>query len=303
MKIVYFGSSDFAVPALRQIAEHVTLVVTQPDRPKGRGQQDLPTPVKVAALDLGLPVETPEKCRRPAFVSRLQEEEADAFVVASYGQILSQKVLDVPRVGCFNLHGSLLPEWRGAAPIQRAILNGDNFSGITLMQMDAGMDTGDIIAKELISIAPDETAGELHDRLAEVAGTLLAAWLPALIAGEYPRTPQVDRLATYAPKIERAESELRTDEPLTQSYRRFRAFTPFPGVFMETQRGRLKILEARSVPELPIEPGVIQVNAQGLFLGFPGGGLKLSRVQLAGKKAVSGLEFARGAHLRSGERL
>ena len=169
MRIVYFGTSDFAVPALRALAEHVVLVVSQPDRPTGRGMKLQSSPVKKLALELGLPVETPEKARTPEFVEQVAAIGADVHVVAAYGQILSVKLLETAKNGGINLHGSILPAYRGAAPIQRSILNGDHETGVTLMQMDKGMDTGDMIAVAKTPIGPDETYGELQTRLSEIA--------------------------------------------------------------------------------------------------------------------------------------
>ncbi|MBN9502579.1 MAG: methionyl-tRNA formyltransferase [Armatimonadetes bacterium 55-13] len=302
MKLVYFGTGTFAVPALRRLAEHISLVVAQPDRPSGRGMKLHPSPVKQAAMELGIPVETPEKARGPEFVERLQAEQADALLVASYGQILSQKVLDSARIGGINLHGSILPKYRGAAPIQRAILEGESETGITLMQMDKGMDTGDMISVVTTPIGPDETYGELQDRLAVIASDMAAEWMPRIVAGDYERTPQDNDAATMAAKIEKAECELVTDREAQEEYNRFRAFTPGPGAFMRTQFGLLKISQARLGTETG-EPGVVLSTGTSCQVAFARGSLHLLEVQPEGKKRMSGKDFANGMRLRPGTAL
>ncbi len=302
MKLIYFGTSTFAVPALRALAEHVTLVVTQPDRPTGRGHRLQPSPVKEAALALGLPVESPEKSRAPEFVDRLRQEEADVLVVAAYGQILSQKVLDSAKRGGINLHGSILPEYRGAAPIQRCILDGRTETGVTLMQMDRGMDTGDMIDVARLEIHPDETYGELQDRLAEVGAELALEWMPRIVAGDYPRTPQDHELATHAPKVEKAEAELRFDRTAEAEYHRFRAFQPSPGPFLTTSLGKLRLSTVRR-SEGHGESGTVVRTSPELVVAFAGGALELRELQPEGKKRMSGRDFANGARLRPGDRL
>lgn len=302
MRLVFFGTGTFAIPALKVLAEHVVLVVAQPDRPSGRGMKLQPSPMKVAALELGIPVETPEKSRAPEFVEKLQAQEADALVVASYGQILSQKVLDSARCGGINLHGSILPKYRGAAPIQRCIQNREPETGITLMQMDKGMDSGDIIDIARTPITEDETYGELQDRLAFIAADLAGQWMPRIVAGDYPRTPQDHSLMTLSPKVEKSEAELRVDRPVAEEYARFRAFTPAPGAFMRTNLGLLKVSVARRSEEQG-DPGTITSVSNGCAVAFAGGSITLLEVQPEGKKRMSGRDFANGARLRVGARL
>ncbi|MGV3614885.1 MAG: methionyl-tRNA formyltransferase [Fimbriimonas sp.] len=302
MKIIFFGTSVFAVPALRALAGDVALVVTQPDRPSGRGNRVQATPVKEAALELGLPVEAPEKSRAPEFVDRLRAEDADVLVVAAYGQILSQKVLDSARRGGINLHGSILPEYRGAAPIQRCILDGRRETGVTLMQMDRGMDTGDMIDVARISIDPDETYGALQDRLALVGADLAVRWLPRIVAGDYPRTPQDPERATHAPKVEKAEAELRFNRDATGEYDRFRAFTPSPGPYLATNRGTLRLSKVARA-EGSGTPGTVLRTAPELTVAFADGALELRELQPEGKKRMSGRDFANGARLRPGDGL
>lgn len=302
MRIVFFGTSVFAVPALRAVAEHVSLVVTQPDRPSGRGNRVQATPVKEAALELGLPVEAPEKSRAPEFVDRLRSEEADVLLVAAYGQILSQKVLDSATRGGINLHGSILPEYRGAAPIQRCVLDGRTETGVTLMQMDRGMDTGDMIHIGRLAIDPDETYGQLQDRLAILAADMAREWMPRIVAGDYPRTPQNPEQATHAAKVEKAEAELHFERDAREEYNRYRAFQPSPGPFITLPQGRARLSDVRFVEEIG-EPGTILRTHPELTVAFANGALELRELQPEGKKRVSGRDFANGARLRPGDGL
>lgn len=302
MKLVFFGTGSFAVPALKALAPHIELVVSQPDRPTGRGMRLHPSPVRMAALELGLPSATPEKCRAPEFVAELRAIGADALVVASYGQILSNAVLDSAARGGINLHGSILPAWRGAAPIQRSILAGDTETGVTLMQMDRGMDTGDMIDVERTPIGPDETYSELQDRLAVIAAGLAERWMPRIVAGDYPRTPQNSELATLAPKVAKEEAELRFERPAEEEYRRFRAFTDTPGAFLQTSVGKIKLSRVRLSAHgsgLTV-PGTVVAVSSGLTVAFGEGALELLELQPEGKKRMSGRDFANGARLKTG---
>jgi methionyl-tRNA formyltransferase len=246
-------------------------------------------------------VETPIKSRTAEFVERLRAEDADVLVVAAYGQILSQAVLDSARRGGINLHGSILPKYRGAAPIQRCLLAGETETGVTLMQMDRGMDTGDMIDIERVGIGPDETYGELQERLAHIAADLAERWITRIVAGDYPRTPQDHEEATHAPKVEKAEAELRFDRPAQGEYDRYRAFTPSPGPFLNTQRGIVRISRMARA-EGQGEPGTV-LQASPLVVAFSTGALELVEVQPEGKKRMSGRDFANGARIRPGERL
>jgi len=301
LRIVYFGTSEFAVPALQALAPNVVMVVSQPDRPSGRGMKMHSSPVKQAALELGLPVETPEKARVPEFVEQIAALEADVHVVAAYGQILSMKLLETARNGGINLHGSILPYYRGAAPIQRAILNGDHETGVTLMQMDKGMDTGDMIEITKTQIGPDETYGELQTRLSIIAQDLIEAWIERLAGGNYPRTPQDNDLATYANKIDRTETELSFERNAQEEYNRFRAFTPAPSVFLQTRHGRLKVKEARFQPLEGAAGKVLALNP--LTVAFGQGSLELHAVQPEGKPSMSGTSWAAGKRLTVNEDL
>jgi len=301
MSLIYFGTGSFAVPALQALASQIQLVVTQPDRPSGRGLRMQPSPVKQAALDLGLEVATPEKTRAPEWAELFESLKPDALVVASYGQILSQRVLDSAKFGGINLHGSILPEYRGAAPIQRSILHGDDLTGITLMQMDKGMDTGDIIEIVTTPIGADETYGELQDRLALIAAELANAWVPRILEGKYPRTPQDSTRATIAPKIEKSEAELSIERDAKGEYARIRAFLPSPGPFIRTQVGTMRISSAKFSGMAGEAGTILELNP--LTVAFRDGSIQFLEVQPEGKKRMSGRDFANGARLKLGMRL
>ncbi len=300
MRLGYFGTAGFAVPALEALADSVVLVVSQPDRPSGRGMKLRPSEVKARAMELGLPVETPEKARDPEFIARIKELNLDALAVAAYGQILPVSLLESARRGGINLHGSLLPLLRGAAPIQRCLLEGHTHTGITLMQMDRGMDSGDIIAMESIEINPAETAGELTPRLAALAAQIAAEWMPRITAGEYPRQPQDHEAATYAPKIEKSEAEIKFDEPASLGMRRYQAFTPAPGAWVNTARGSVKIGAAR-LAEGTCFPGTVMESKGKLVVAHSEGALEWVTIQPAGQKSMSGADYANGNRLRPGD--
>ena len=302
MRLVFFGTGAFALPALRALAPHVALVVTQPDRPTGRGMRLQPAPAKLVAQELGLAVESPERSRAPEFVARLRELEADALVVASYGQILSTAILESARRGGINLHGSILPEYRGAAPIQRCVLDGRKETGVTLMQMDRGMDTGDAIEVVRTPIGSDETYGELQDRLAVLAAGMAVDSMPRIVAGDYARTPQDPSLATLAPKVEKGEAELSPARGAKAEYDRFRAFTPAPGAFLRTALGTLRVHGAR-LSDAAGGPGTVLALSPEPVVAFEGGALRLLEVQPEGKKRMPGRDWANGARLRVGDRL
>ncbi|MCW5938376.1 MAG: methionyl-tRNA formyltransferase [Fimbriimonadaceae bacterium] len=301
MTIVYFGTAEFAVPPLRAVAKHVRLVVSQPDRASGRGLSLKPSPVKRAALELGIPVLTPEKARSPDFVETVRNLEPDMLLVAAYGQILSKSLLQTAKHGGINLHGSILPKYRGAAPIQRALLAGEGFTGVTVMQMDEGMDTGDVIATELVSIGRDETSGELFDRLADVAARLAASWAPLIESGDYDRAPQDPSQATYAPRIDKSEAELSPFRDAVDEYNRYRAFTPSPGAFLTTLAGVVKVTRARLIAGPSPGPGKLVRMADAVALGFRQGALNLIEVKPEGKRAMSGTDFMNGLRFTTGD--
>ncbi len=302
MKVVYFGTAEFAVAPLRAVAEHVALVISQPDRHSGRGLRLQPSPVKVAALELGLPIETPERARDPSFEDLLRGLRPDVLLVAAYGQILSQSVLDCAVRGGINLHGSILPKYRGAAPIQRALLAGEQETGITLMQMDKGMDSGDIIEIIGTPIGVDETYGELQAKLSSMAAELAKKWLPQIATGDYPRTPQIHELATLAPKIEKSEGEINFELPGNSEYNRFRAFTPSPGAYFMSPDIPVRVLSCR-LAEASSHPGTIVQTSPDLVVSLSQGALRLIELQPAGKKPMSGRDWANGMRLKTGMRI
>lgn len=294
LRIVFAGTPDFAVPALDTVPEsghRLVGVYTQPDRPAGRGRKLKPTPVKARALELDVPVYQPATLKSADEQEELAGLKPDLMVVVAYGLILPRAVLEIPRLGCWNIHASLLPRWRGAAPIQRAIAAGDRETGVCLMQMAAGLDTGPVLACRSTPIGNEETAGELHDRLAGLGAELLGEYLALAGRGELPEPePQDDGRATYAAKITAEEATLDWQEPAVDLARRVRAFNPVPGARGEVARERLKIWRARAV-EGDGEPGRVAVKDGRLFVGTGDGALELLEVQRPGKGRVTGSEY------------
>jgi len=296
-RIVFMGSPDFAVPALEALAMHYLLagVVTQPDRPSGRGGTIKPPPVKSAALHLDIPVIQPEKLRNPEALEQLRAWAPDLIIVAAFGQILRPDVLDLPKWGCINIHGSLLPRGRGAAPIQAAILAGDKETGITIMKMDTGVDTGPLLSQRSVPISPEDTAGTLFEKLAPVGAELLLETLPRYLSGELQPQPQPAEGVTYAPMLKKEDGLLDFTQSAAELERRVRAFNPWPGTWFDWNGAPLKVLYARMSTEE--SPGAGQILT---FQGYPavgtgGGILILEEIQPAGKKSMSGKAFLTGA--------
>jgi methionyl-tRNA formyltransferase len=296
-RVVFMGSPDFAVPALKALAQHypVVGVVTQPDRPAGRGRTLKPPAVKEAALLLGLPVIQPEKLRQPEAMQQLSEWAPDLIVVAAFGQILRLDVLDLPKFGCINIHGSLLPRWRGAAPIQAAILEGDRETGVTIMKMDLGVDTGPILSRRYIPIHPDDTAGTLFEKLAPLGADLLLETLPRYLSGELQPQPQPAEGVTYAPMLKKEDGLLDFSQPAIGLERRVRAFDPWPGTWFPWNNELLKVLRAHVSAEA--SPGMgRRLTLKGYpALGTGEGILILEEVHPAGKKPMPGKAFLAGA--------
>jgi methionyl-tRNA formyltransferase len=304
MRIVFAGTPDFAVPALLAVAaaQQVARVLTQPDRPAGRGLTATASPVKQAAARLGLPVLQPATLKTPDLQAELRVLAPDALVVAAYGLILPQAVLDIPRLGAINIHASLLPRWRGAAPIQRALLAGDRETGISIMRMEAGLDTGPLLLREAVAIGPDDTAGTLHDRLAALGAQLVAAALDGLARGTIAATPQPAEGATYAAKLAKHEARIDWTRPAAELERQVRAFNPFPGATARLRGTEIKIWRA-AVTEAAGEPGVVlALDPAAIVVACGRGALRLEELQRAGGKRLLAREFLRGFALAAGER-
>ena len=296
MRVVFIGTGEIGVPALRALreSEHELVgVVTQPDKPVGREQRIEAPPIKKAATEMKMSILQPARIKDRQAVAEILALQPDVIVVMAYGQILPRDVLEIPRVACVNLHASLLPRWRGAAPIQAAIAAGDRETGITIMYMDEGLDTGDIMLQREIDILPNDTGGTLHDRLAQVAPEALLESLRLLATGNAPRTSQDKSRATYAPKLNREDGRIDWNEPAEAIERKIRAYDPWPGAFMSLDRRNLKIFSA-SIVDLNGKPGEILRRENDFVVAAGKGALSLQEVQLEGKKRMSASEFVRG---------
>ena len=298
-RTLFMGTPDFSVPALQALLAHpdftVVGVVTQPDRPAGRGQALRPAPVKVVAEAAGVSVFQPTNLRKPEAYDQLAAWQPELIVVAAFGQILRQNVLDLPRHGCINVHASLLPRWRGAAPIQAAIRAGDAETGITIMVMDAGLDTGPMLSQRSIPIAPDETGASLHDKLAALGGPLLVETLPAYLSGVLQPQPQPtdEALITYAGQIKKEEGRLDWTQGAAAIDRLVRAFSPWPGTFT-FWAGKLLKVKAGHPAQGHAAPGQVVAHEDGLAIGTGDGLYVPDLLQLEGKKAVDAPDFVRG---------
>jgi methionyl-tRNA formyltransferase len=295
-RTVFMGSPEFAVPVLRGVAENhpVIGVVTQPDRPAGRGRVLTPPPIKILADELQIPVIQPRRLSEPEALEQLQQWAPELIVVAAFGQILRPVVLDIPKHGCINVHASLLPRWRGAAPIQAAILNGDDATGITIMRMDPGIDTGPILAQKSLVISQDDTAGTLTGKLAEIGAEILLQTIPAYLSGKLTPVQQDDARATYAPMIKKEQGELDFSMPSIDLDRKIRAYNPWPGAYTYWKEQLLKIHRAHSLEELsgPAGRHIIYQGSPAVYTGR--GTLVLDELQLAGRNIQSGKTFLQG---------
>ncbi len=309
MKIVFMGTPDFAAAVLEALAEAgetVALVVTQPDREKGRGKELAISDVKRSALAHGFPVFQPERIKRPEAVERLKEVSPDLIVVAAFGQILPKEILALPRYGCVNVHASLLPKYRGAAPIQQALIDGEEKTGITLMKMDEGLDTGDILLQQELSISPEETGGSLFDRLSALGAALMVKALPLIAEGKLSPRKQEEALASYAGMLKKDSGRLSfADLSAVEAERRIRAFNPWPSAFTEYNGKLLKLWKARVVRAdgaAGEKSGTLtEVTEDELRIACREGILGVSEVQLAGKKRMSTREFLKGTRIHAGE--
>jgi methionyl-tRNA formyltransferase len=299
-RVVFMGTPDFAVPSLRALLDaqrfDVVGVVTRPDRPAGRGRALRESAVKGAALEAGVPLFQPGTLRKPEAVARLAEWAPEVIVVAAFGQILRPDVLDLPTKGCVNMHASLLPRWRGAAPIQAAIRAGDVVSGVTIMRMDAGLDTGPILGQRQVPLEPCETFRTLHDKLAALGAELLAEVLPAYIDGQIAPQPQPDdeALVTLAPTIKKEDGKINWARPAEEIDRQVRAYDPWPGTFSTWQGRTLKVLAGRPLTEGDAPPGLVVETEAGIAVGTGRGLFLLERLQLEGRKPLGAEEFLRG---------
>jgi len=296
LRIAFAGTPDFAVPCLGALVscpEQVVAVLTQPDRPAGRGRRLTASPVKQAAMEHGLPVLQPRSLRPPEARTVLAALNLDLLIVVAYGLILPPSILEVPRHGCINVHASLLPRWRGAAPIQRALMAGDRQTGISIMQMDAGLDTGDVLHQIAIDIADDETGGSLHDRLAGLGAEALLHFLLRLHDDPLPAVAQDDALACYAAKIDKGESRIDWNEPAAALARKVRAFNPWPVAESCLGDRRIRVWDACSIErEGAGQPGqVVAVGADGIDVVTGDGVLRLRRLQLPGKRILAAAEM------------
>lgn len=303
MRIVFIGTGEIGVPVLRSLlnsAQHQLVgVVTQPDKPAGRAQRIEAPPIKVALAGSEVPILQPARIKREEAVAEIRALAPDVIVVMAYGQILPRSALEIPPVACLNLHASLLPRHRGAAPIQASIVAGDLETGITVMYMNEGLDTGDILLQSVLEIGQDETGGSLHERLAQIAPAAVEEALTALQKGNAPRIPQDSSQATYAPKLQRDDGRIDWTESAALIERKIRAFDPWPGAFTllrnaaGTER-KLKIFSARVIESAKAAPGEVLRSDGSLVIAANGGALSLGEVQLEGKRRMSAAKFWRG---------
>lgn len=301
LRLAFLGAPDFAVPTLEALIEsghEIASVYSQPPRPAGRGHKPRPAPVQAFAAAHGLPVRTPASLRDPTEQAAFAELALDAAVVVAFGQILPRAILEAPRLGCINVHASLLPRWRGAAPIQRAILAGDTESGVTIMLMDEGLDTGPMLLREAVPLAAEETGQSLHDKLAALGARLIVPALDGLADGSLPALPQPDAGVTYAAKLSREEAALDWQSPARRLERQVRAFTPWPGAFFEHEGTRMKVLAAELVADRTGAPGCVLDDRLTIACGEQA--LRPTVLQRPGKAAMEAAALLRGFSIPPG---
>lgn len=295
-RIVFAGTPEFALASLAALVDagYIPVAVyTQPNRPAGRGRRVSASPVKNYAEQQGIPLLQPQTLRDDNAATELEKLQPDVLIVAAYGLILPQNILDIPAHGCLNVHASILPRWRGAAPIQAAILAGDSSTGVSLMEMSAGLDSGPVFSERSVAIAPDETAGELHDRLAATGGELLVADLARILNGELKPVEQDEALTTYAGKIQKQDAEIDWTLPAATLHRHIRAYNPVPGAyFFANSALRVKVWRATLVETINATPGnFVQYDKAGIQIACGSGGLQLDSLQLPGKRRADAHEF------------
>ncbi len=303
LRLIFMGTPDFAVPTLIELAargHEIAAVYSRAPKPAGRGMELQPTPVEREARRLGVPVLTPKMLKDEAAQAALRAHKADAAVVVAYGLILPKAILDMPRLGCFNLHASLLPRWRGAAPINRAIMAGDQESGVTIMKMDEDLDTGAMAMVERVTIAPDMTAGDLHDALARLGADLMLRAMAALERGSLALTPQPAAGVTYAAKIAKDETRIDWNKPCASVHDHIRGLSPFPGAWFEIDGVRVKALRAARAQGSGA-PGTVLDDELTVACGD--GAVRLTQVQRAGKQPMQAAEFLRGTPVKAGAKL
>lgn len=318
MRILFMGTPDFAVSSLEALikTEHEIIgVVTQPDRPKGRGQKLTPSPVKSSAVESGLEVYQPQKIKTPEFVTQLREMTPDIIVVAAFGQLLSKEILELPKHGCINVHASLLPKYRGAAPIHWAVINGETKTGITIMQMDEGLDTGDAIIAGEVDIQPEDTTGIIHDKLAELGASLLVEAIEMIDSGQAVRVPQDDSKATYAPLLTKETEKINWNKTSKEICNQVRGLNPWPGAYTDYDGKVLKIWQVRScepgdvagpIPDLQeFQAGEVigRIPGAGFAVAVAGGCVAVTEVQLQGSKRLRAEDFMNGHNIGKGIRL
>lgn len=306
MKVIYMGTPDFAVGALENIIKaghEVTLVVTQPDKPKGRSKELVPPPVKAAAVAHGIPVFQPDRIKRPESIEYLKQYEADVFVVCAFGQILSSEILNMPKFGCINIHASLLPKYRGAAPIQWVIINGEEKAGVTIMQMDEGLDTGDMLLVGSLDLAADETGESLHDKLSQLGADLIVEALDKLAKGELTRTPQPEGDLFYAKMLSKDMGNIDWNKSAVETERLIRGLCPWPGTYSYLEGKVLKICSARigsAVGESAKVGSICEVTKNSFSVKCGEGTLEVLSVKPEGKKEMSVHDFLLGKKLEEG---
>lgn len=311
LRILFMGTAELSCPSLKGLVAapdfSVVAVVTQPDRPKGRELRPQPSPVKLAALELGLPVLQPERARSESFIQALIELQPDLIVVVAYGQILPQAILDIPRFGCLNVHTSLLPQYRGAAPIQWAIVNGEAETGVTIMKMDAGLDTGDILLQDRTPILSQDNSETLHDRLARMGAELLLKAIPALVSGSLLPRPQPAAGGSYAARIKKEDGHIDWSQPAQAILNRLRGLTPWPGVFTFLEEGprkhMLKIWQAEVVEGAGAPGHILQVERSGITIACGEKALRVLNLQREGGKRLTAQQFLAGFPLVPGQHL